>query len=101
MVLRVERLLGLSGVLGVDRARKLYRNPFGFDEVFRALVQSSARALPEFYEFRQRANSRVPLVYQDSSLFRCPRYYLRVGDLPIVVSHSFASLMLFGHLHTV
>jgi hypothetical protein len=24
-----------------------------------------------------------------------------VGDLPIIVSHSFASLMLFVHLHTV
>jgi hypothetical protein len=29
------------------------------------------------------------------------RHYLRVGDLPIIVSHSFAALMLFVDLHTV
>jgi hypothetical protein len=29
------------------------------------------------------------------------RYYLGMGDLPIIVSHSFASLMLFVHLHIV
>jgi hypothetical protein len=29
------------------------------------------------------------------------RYYLRVSDLPIIVSHSFVDLMLFVHLHTV
>jgi hypothetical protein len=29
------------------------------------------------------------------------QYYLRVGDLSIIVSHSFAALMLFVHLHTV
>jgi hypothetical protein len=33
-VLRAEGLLGLLGVLGVSRARKLCWNPFGFDEVF-------------------------------------------------------------------
>jgi hypothetical protein len=91
----------LSGVLGVARARKLYQNVFGLDGVFQALVRSSAEALPEFYEFRQRADSRVPLVYQDSGLSGYPQHYLRVGDLPIMVSHSFASLMLFVHLHTV
>jgi hypothetical protein len=30
-----------------------------------------------------------------------PRHYIGVGDLPIIVSHLFASLMLFVHLHTV
>jgi hypothetical protein len=34
-------------------------------------------------------------VYQDSGLLGYPRHYLRVRDLPIIVSHSFASLMLF------
>jgi hypothetical protein len=29
------------------------------------------------------------------------RHYLGVGDLSIIESHSFASLMLFVHLHTV
>jgi hypothetical protein len=29
------------------------------------------------------------------------RHYLGVGDLPIIVSHSFAAPMLFVHLHTV
>jgi hypothetical protein len=29
------------------------------------------------------------------------QHYLRMGDLPIIVSHSFASLMLFVHLHTI
>jgi hypothetical protein len=28
------------------------------------------------------------------------RHYLEVGDLPTTVSHSFAALMLFVHLHT-
>jgi hypothetical protein len=50
-VLRSEGLPGLSGILGVARARKLYRNPFRFDKVFRALVRSSAGVLPEFCEF--------------------------------------------------
>jgi hypothetical protein len=30
-----------------------------------------------------------------------PRYYLGVDDLPIIVSYSFASFMLFVHLHIV
>jgi hypothetical protein len=50
-VLIVGGHLGLSGVLGVARARKLYWNPFGFIEVFHALVRSSVEALPEFCEF--------------------------------------------------
>jgi hypothetical protein len=29
------------------------------------------------------------------------RDYLRVGDLSIIVNHSFTALMLFVHLHTV
>jgi hypothetical protein len=41
----------VSGVLGVARARKLCRNPFGFDGVFQALVRSSVKALSEFCEF--------------------------------------------------
>jgi hypothetical protein len=40
-------------------------------------------------------------VYRDSGLSGDLRHYLRVGDLPIIVSHSFASLMLFVHLQTV
>jgi hypothetical protein len=40
-------------------------------------------------------------VYQDSGLSGYPRQYLGVCDLPIIVSHSFASLMLFVHLHTI
>jgi hypothetical protein len=40
-------------------------------------------------------------VYRDSSLLGYPRHYHGVGDLPIIVSHSFTSLMLFVHLHTV
>jgi hypothetical protein len=36
---------GLLGVLRVAQAQKLYRNPFGFDRVFYALVWSSAGAL--------------------------------------------------------
>jgi hypothetical protein len=100
-VLRAGGLPGLSGVLGVARAWKICRNPFRFNGVFRALVRSSAGALPEFYELWQRADSQVPLLYRDSSLSGNPWHYLRVGDLPIIVSHSFASLMLFVHLHTV
>jgi hypothetical protein len=91
----------LSGVLGVAQARKLCQNPFGFEGVFQALIQFSAKALPEFYEFQQRADSQVPLVYRDFSLSGDPRHYLGVGDLPIIVSHSFASLMLFVHLHII
>jgi hypothetical protein len=81
----------MLGVLRAARAWKLCQNLFGFDGVFRALIQSSEGALPEFYEFRQRTDSRVPLVYWSPG----------VGDLPIIVSHSFAALMLFVHLHTV
>jgi hypothetical protein len=33
-VLRARGLPGLSGVLGVARAQKLYQNPFRFDRVF-------------------------------------------------------------------
>jgi hypothetical protein len=29
------------------------------------------------------------------------RHYLGVGDLPIIVSHSFTALILFVHLHTI
>jgi hypothetical protein len=43
----------------------------------------------------------IPLVYWNLSLPGYPRHYLRVGDLPIIVSHLFASLMLFVHLQTV
>jgi hypothetical protein len=99
--MRSRGLLGLSGLLGVAQAWKLYRNQFGFDGAFRALVRSSEGALSEFCKFRQRADSRVPLVYQDSGLSGYSRHYLRVDDLPIIVSHSFASLILFVHLHTV
>jgi hypothetical protein len=91
-VLRAGGVPGLSGVLGVAWARKLCQNPFGFDKVFRALVRSSAGALREFYEFWQRVDYRVPLVYREY-----PWHYLGVDDLPIIVSHTFASLMLFVH----
>jgi hypothetical protein len=40
-------------------------------------------------------------VYRDSVLLGYPWHSLEVGDLLIMVSHSFASLMLFVHLHTV
>jgi hypothetical protein len=49
--MRAGELPGLSRVLGVAQARKLWQNPFGFSVVFRALVRSSAGALLEFYEF--------------------------------------------------
>jgi hypothetical protein len=58
----------MSRVLGVARTQKLYQNPFRFDGVFIALVWSSPEPLLEFYEFQQRADSRVPLLYQDSGL---------------------------------
>jgi hypothetical protein len=29
------------------------------------------------------------------------QHYIGVGDLPIIVSHSFAALLLFMHLHTI
>jgi hypothetical protein len=84
----------MLGVLGVALAWKLCQNLFGFDGVFQAQVRSSA-------ELCRNSDSRVPLVYRDSGLSRDSRHYLRVGDLPIIVSHSFASLKLFVHLHTV
>jgi hypothetical protein len=43
----------------------------------------------------------VQVPYQDPGLSGYLRHYLEVGDLPIIVSHSFAALMLFVHLHTV
>jgi hypothetical protein len=91
-VLRARGLPKLLGVLRVAQARKICRNPFEFDGVFWALVRSRVGALPEFYEFWQRADSRVPLLYRDSSLLRYPWHYLRVGDLPIIISRSFTFL---------
>jgi hypothetical protein len=91
----------LSGVLRVARAQKLCQNPFGIDGVFQALARSSAEALSEFVEFQQRVDSRVPLVYRDSGLSGYSQHYLGLCDLPIIVSHSFASLILFVHLRTV
>jgi hypothetical protein len=49
--MRARGLLGLSGLLGVAQAWKLYRNQFGFDGAFRALVRSSEGALLEFCKF--------------------------------------------------
>jgi hypothetical protein len=60
----------MSEVLRVARARKLCQNPFGFNRVFLALVRPSAGALSEFYEFRQKTDSRVPLVYWSPDLSR-------------------------------
>jgi hypothetical protein len=68
---------------------------------FLSSSRSSVGALPEFYEFRQRADSRVPLVNLDSGLSGYPRHYLGVDDLPIIVSYLITSLMLFVHLHIV
>jgi hypothetical protein len=99
--MRAGGLPGWLGVLRVARVWKLCRNPFRLDGVFRALVWSSAGALPQFCEFQQRADSQVPLVYRDPGLSGYPQHYLRVGDLPIIVSHSFASPMLFVHLHII
>jgi hypothetical protein len=53
---------------------------------FLSSSRSSAGALPEFYEFWQRADSRVPLVFWDSSLSGYIRHYLRVDDIPIIES---------------
>jgi hypothetical protein len=47
---------------------------------------------------------RIRWSFLSSSSIECGiilRHYLGVGDLPIIVSHSFAALMLFVHLHTV
>jgi hypothetical protein len=46
-------------------------------------------------------DSRVPLVYRDSGSLGYPRHYLRVDDLPIIVSYPITSLMLFVHLHII
>jgi hypothetical protein len=40
-------------------------------------------------------------VYQDSGLSGFPQHYLRVDDLPIIVSYPITSLMSFEHLHIV
>jgi hypothetical protein len=61
--LRAGGLPGLSGVLKAARVWKLCQNAFGFDGVFRALVRSSAGALPEFDEFQWITDSRVPVMY--------------------------------------
>jgi hypothetical protein len=42
-VLRARGLPDLLGVLGVARARKLYRNPFMFDRVFQAVILTKSR----------------------------------------------------------
>jgi hypothetical protein len=48
-----------------------------------------------------RVSARVPQVYQDSGLLGFPRHYRGVDDLPIMVSYSITSLMLFVHLHII
>jgi hypothetical protein len=48
-----------------------------------------------------RVSTRVPKVYRDSSLSGFPRHYLRVDDLPIMVSYPITSLKLFVHLHII
>jgi hypothetical protein len=78
----------LLGVLGVARAWKLCQNPLGSDKVFQALVRSSAGSSPSS-------------VLEPRLVGIILRHYLRMGDLSIIVSHSFASLMLFVHLHTI
>jgi hypothetical protein len=67
-VLRAGELPSLLGVLRVARAWMLCQNLFGFDGVVRPLVWSSAGPLPNFYEFQQRTDSRVPLVYWSPGL---------------------------------
>jgi hypothetical protein len=47
------------------------------------------------------ASDYVVGAVQDSSLSGYPRHSLGVCDFPSIVSHSFASPMLFVHLHTV
>jgi hypothetical protein len=74
---------------------------FGVGQDFSALVCSSMEALSESYGFRQRISARVPQVYRDSGLSGFPRHYLRVADLPIIVSYPITSLMLFVHLYIV
>jgi hypothetical protein len=82
-------LPGLSRVLGVARARKLCRNLLGFN---------SQRILRVLIEDRLLSPSGV----LESRLVRIIlRHYLGMGDLPIILSHSFASFLLFVHLHTV
>jgi hypothetical protein len=59
---------------------------------------SSAKVLRILIENRLSSPSGV----LESRLVRIIlRHYLRVGDLAIIVSHSFAALMLFVHLHTI
>jgi hypothetical protein len=70
-VLRARELPGLVGLHSVARAWKLCQNPFWIDGVFQALVRSSAGALLEFCEFRQRTDSRVPLVHWSPRSLSC------------------------------
>jgi hypothetical protein len=71
MVLGAGVLPSLSGVLGVARAWKLYRNPVKFDDVFRALVWSRVGALQNSVNFDKEPTLeslwciRIP-VYRDT-----------------------------------
>jgi hypothetical protein len=84
-------------MLGVHRvawARKLCRNPFGLDRVFRALVRSSVGALPEFCEYQQRADSRVSPMYRGLWLVGIPATLPQSGWF----AHHSKSFILFSYV---
>jgi hypothetical protein len=93
-------LPGLSGVLRVARAALLESI-----RVRRSFLSSSSVKCGSFARILQipienRLSS--PSGVLESWLVGINlRHYLRVGDLSITVSHSFAALMLFVHLHTI
>jgi hypothetical protein len=58
-------------------------------------------AMLRSYGFWLRVSARVPQVYHDSGLSGFSRHYLKVDDLPIMVSYPITSLMLFMHLYIV
>jgi hypothetical protein len=107
----------------VERERWGSKGRRSFWLVRSPLSSSSVKALPESVQVRWcfsssslvewRSSTRIlqflianrllsPSGVLESQLVKIIRWhYLRVGDLPIIVSHSFAALILFVHLHTV
>jgi hypothetical protein len=74
-------------------------------QVRRSFLSSSAvecRSSAEFLQIPIENRLSSPSSVLESWLVEIIlQHYLKVGDLSIIVSHSFVALMLFVHLHTV
>jgi hypothetical protein len=92
----------MSGVLRVAQAWKLCQNQFGVRQSFLSSSSVECGSSTRILEILTKSRLSSPSGVLESRLVGIIlRHYLRVGDLPIIVSHSFTALMLFVHLHII